>query len=66
MPQWVSPQHVHEVQLELATANAKFEAQDSISGELRNFMSKTNIKALMAQISHREVNSGSAAGKEEY
>ena len=38
---------VHGLQLELATANAKLEAQDSILGELRDFMSKTNFKALV-------------------
>lgn len=34
---------VHGLQLELATAHAKLEAQGSISGELRDFMSKTKI-----------------------
>ena len=38
---------VHGLQLELATANAKLEAQDSFLGELRDFMSKTNFKALV-------------------
>ena len=59
---------VHSLQLELATANAKLEAQDSISSELRDFMNKTNISALVEQITpqnlHDEVNSGRAVGKE--
>lgn len=42
---------VHELQLKLATANAKLEAQDSISGELRSFIKKTNINTFVENIS---------------
>ncbi|MDE2419677.1 MAG: DNA-binding protein [Gammaproteobacteria bacterium] len=38
---------IHGLQLELATAHAKLEAHGSISVELREFMSKTKINALV-------------------